>query len=64
MAWSPDGSRIACIRRNEFRGKTNWVIRIFRVADGEELAVIEADLSFRWVTSISHGFSDGDNFAC
>ncbi len=59
-AWSPDGSQIACTGTITLDGKDIWNIRIFRVADGEEISVIQTDSSFRWVKSVAW-LPDGDN---
>ena len=59
-AWSPDGNRLACIGNILSDGKVIWFIKLFRVADGEEISSIDANSDWRWITAISW-LPDGDN---
>jgi TolB protein len=59
-AWSPDGSRIASAGGLSADGKAIHVVRIFRVADGEEISLIKPDPSFHWIDAVSW-LPDGDN---
>lgn len=42
-AWSPDGNLIACTGGTNSDGKANWNIKIFRVADDEEISLIKPE---------------------
>ena len=59
-AWSPDGSQIACTGSILTDGNVILVIKILRVADGEEISLIKPDLDWRWINDITW-LPDGDN---
>src|ERR1035437_10265992 len=59
-AWSPDGSQIACAGGINLEGKSIWVIKLFRVADGEEISLIRSDFGVPWISAIAW-LPDGDN---
>jgi Tol biopolymer transport system component len=60
VAWSPDGSRIACAGGITSDDKSVWNIRIFRVSDGEEVSFIKSEANFRWISAVAW-LPDGDN---
>ncbi len=59
-AWSPDGNQIACVGGTNTDGKSLWSIKIFRVADGEEISTIKPEADWRWIDAVIW-LPDGDN---
>lgn len=59
-AWSPDGSLLACTGGTTLDGKSLWDIRIFRVADGEEISLIKPEAGWSWIDAVAW-LPDGDN---
>lgn len=59
-AWSPDGSRIAVTGGTHLDRTSAWDIKLFRVADGEELSTIRSEAAWRWIDAVLW-LPDGDN---
>lgn len=60
IAWSPDGSRLACTVENPPDGNEIWNIKILSVADGREISLIRPDPGWRWIDAVAW-LPDGDN---
>jgi Tol biopolymer transport system component/DNA-binding winged helix-turn-helix (wHTH) protein len=59
-AWSPDGRLIACTGGTTLDGKSLWDIKIFRVADGEEISIIKPEVGWSYIDSVAW-LPDGEN---